>query len=112
VLSDVDPAIVASLSGLRKDLFSGGQELIAYADAEHRSGLVVFETGLDVCISAVATRPESRGRGLATAITRRVLEDSRDRGFVTASLQATAAAEGLYHRLGFRPLYRWQEWIG
>ena len=33
-----------------------------------------------------------------------------DRGAFTASLQATPMAEGLYARLGFRPVARWHEW--
>jgi hypothetical protein len=39
-------------------------------------------------------------------VTAALLDGARERGLVTASLQATPMAEGLYARLGFRDLGR------
>lgn len=47
-----------------------------------------------------------RGRGLATALTARLLRDARGRGCATATLQSTPEAEGLDASLGFRDLRR------
>lgn len=111
VLRGVEPSVVANLNGLRSDFLAGVPGLTAYASDDLQSGLVVIEVGRDVNISAVATRRESRRRGLASAVTRQVLTDSRNRGLVTASLQATPEAERIYARLGFQPVGRWQEWV-
>jgi ribosomal protein S18 acetylase RimI-like enzyme len=111
VVRGVEPSVVANLNGLRSDFFADVPGLTAYASDDLQSGLVVIEVGRDVNISAVATRKESRRRGLASAVTRQVLTDSRNRGFVTASLQATPEAERVYARLNFQPVGRWQEWV-
>lgn len=110
VFSGADPARVAELNGVPAHLLRDVPGLRAYATEDYRSGLVVQLAGSDVYLSFVATHPVARGRGLATAVTRAALLDARRGGARTASLQATAAAEGLYARLGFRPVARWQEW--
>jgi GNAT superfamily N-acetyltransferase len=61
-----------------------------------------IDVGDDCCVTGVATRPEQRGRGIASWLLRRVLDDARERGLLTASLQATCAGAPLYERLGFR----------
>jgi GNAT superfamily N-acetyltransferase len=54
----------------------------------------------------VATVPRHRRVGLATALTAWQLHDARDRGLLTASLQATPMAERMYAGVGFRDLGR------
>ncbi|HXJ42756.1 MAG TPA: GNAT family N-acetyltransferase [Bryobacteraceae bacterium] len=55
----------------------------------------------------IATMPEFRGRGIGEAVTRFVAEDARSRhGHLPLVLQATAMGQGLYTRLGFRPVTR------
>lgn len=49
----------------------------------------------------VATTPEVRGKGLASALTRYSLEIARQAGCRTAVLHATRKGEGVYARLGF-----------
>lgn len=60
----------------------------------------------------VATLPEARGRGVATAMTVAALERARARGARLAVLQSTPEAKGVYQRLGFAEhctigVYRW-----
>lgn len=54
-------------------------------------------------ISAVCTRRETRGRGVATALTRRVARAVADRGDVPylQVAESNAAARRIYERLGF-----------
>lgn len=63
-----------------------------------------IEVGEDCCVTGVATPPEYRGRGIASWLVHRALEEARDAGKTTASLQATRAGAPLYERLGFRDL--------
>lgn len=63
-----------------------------------------IDTGGDCCVTGVATPPEQRGRGIASWLMWRALDDARERGLTTASLQATRAGAPLYERLGFRDL--------
>jgi GNAT superfamily N-acetyltransferase len=63
-----------------------------------------IDTGGDCCVTGVATPPEQRGRGIASWLLHRALDEARERGLTTASLQATRAGAPLYERLGFRDL--------
>ena len=64
-----------------------------------------FEGGEPVgCVTGVATPPEQRGRGIASWLMWRALDEARERRLTTASLQATRAGAPLYERLGFRDL--------
>jgi ribosomal protein S18 acetylase RimI-like enzyme len=67
---------------------------------------LAFDHGDDCGIYNVSTLENARRRGLGTALTARLLHDARARGLRTATLQATAMAEGLYAALGFRDLGR------
>jgi GNAT superfamily N-acetyltransferase len=72
--------------------------------AEAGCSVVAFDHEGDCGIYLVATAPEARGRGLATALMTRALVDARERGCATSSLQATARGRPIYERLGFRDL--------
>jgi GNAT superfamily N-acetyltransferase len=74
----------------------------AYADEEPVCCVGTIEVGDDCCVTGVATPPEHRGRGIAGWLVREVLEQARDAGMGTASLQATKAGTPIYERLGFR----------
>ena len=108
---DVDPVRVCRINGVDPDLLSGVPGLRCFATADDTSGLVVQDVGEDVVLSFVATRPEARGRGLATVVTTAALRDAAERRKQAAVLQATAAAERIYARLGFVAVGRWQEWV-
>ena len=111
VLRDVDPSRIADLNGVAADVLQGVPGLRAFASEGYEAGLVLVAVDTDVNVSFVSTRPHARRRGLASAVTRAALLDARERGFLTASLQATQMAEALYARLGFSPVGTWQEWI-
>jgi GNAT superfamily N-acetyltransferase len=64
----------------------------------------------DCGIYAVATRPPSRGRGLASALMRRALTDARDRGCRTSSLQSSPSGYPVYARLGYRDVCAIDVW--
>ncbi|MEZ4586121.1 MAG: GNAT family N-acetyltransferase [Gemmatimonadales bacterium] len=51
----------------------------------------------------VSTRPDHRGRGIGSAITRAPLLEARAEGHGLAVLQAAPAGVAIYRRVGFRP---------
>ncbi len=59
--------------------------------------------GKSALVSAVATIPQYRRRGIAAALTAAALEAARQAGAVRAFLDASSG-EGVYARLGFRPI--------
>ena len=66
--------------------------------------LVCHDTGPDCGIYVVATRPEARRRGLASALVARALADAAARGQTSSTLQASDAGARVYRALGFRPV--------
>ncbi len=64
----------------------------------------------DCGIYSVATRPASRGRGLASALMRQVLSDARRRGCKTSSLQSSKSGLPVYKRLGYRDVCAIEAW--
>ena len=106
----VDSGLIAALNGVSDDLLRGVPGARAYATADGAAGALLIEVGSDVNVSFVATRPERRQAGLATAVLRHALGEAARTGARTASLQATAMATGLYRRLGFDQVGQWQEW--
>jgi GNAT superfamily N-acetyltransferase len=70
---------------------------------------IAYDHAGDCGIFNVSTLEPARRRGLAGALTARLLADARARGCVTASIQATPMAERLYARVGFRDLGRFLE---
>jgi len=67
-------------------------------------------TGDAVAAFDVATVPEHRRRGYATALVARAVSDARAAGASWSWLQASDAAAGLYERVGFTLLERWRTW--
>ncbi len=55
-------------------------------------------------IGLVATHPAAQGRGLATRLSRHLLEWAASRGCVTVALDASDVGRPVYERLGFRAL--------
>jgi GNAT superfamily N-acetyltransferase len=82
----------------------------AFAADEPVGCVGAIEAGEDCCITAVATPPRWRGKGIASWLMRRALIDARDRGITSASLQATRAGAPIYERLGFRDLGYIEMW--
>ena len=58
-------------------------------------------TGEKAYIMNMYTRPDRRGRGVATGMLDRLVADARARGVVSIALEATAMGRQLYLRYGF-----------
>jgi GNAT superfamily N-acetyltransferase len=74
---------------------------MAVLDGRPVSCAAVLDHGDDACVTAVATLPDQRGKGLAAAVMIELLEGARGRGMRTGSLQASKAGAPVYERLGF-----------
>lgn len=71
---------------------------------ELASAAMVVDAGDDAFVTFVATVPHHRGKHLASNLLRHALNEARDRGQTTTSLQASKLGQGIYARLGYRPL--------
>lgn len=109
-----DPATIAAINesayGLPDGEFAGAimamsspavTLYLAMIDGQPMACLGAFDHDGDCGIYFVATVPEARGRGLASALLRQTLVEARDRGCATSSLQATAAGFPIYERIGY-----------
>lgn len=87
-----------------------GHVYLARIDSKPAACVAALDAGGDCGIWNVATRPEARGRGLATGLMRQALVDARDRGLKTTSLQGTAMGRPVYRHLGYRELGAVEMW--
>ena len=102
------------LLGVPEDFLAGAdpaafQLLAARLEGENVATGMAFDHDGDCGVFNVGTLEPARRRGLGTALTARLLADARARGCLTASVQSTPIAEGVYARLGFRDLGRFLE---
>jgi GNAT superfamily N-acetyltransferase len=118
-----DGAVVAALNEEAYGLQAGefDQALKALADGpayvyvarergEPAACLAALDAGGDCGVYAVATRPSSRGQGLASALMRHALADARDRGCTTSSLQSSKIGFSIYSHLGYRDVGAIDTW--
>jgi GNAT superfamily N-acetyltransferase len=77
-------------------------ETVACAGSIHDRG--------DCGIYLVATEPRARGRGLAADLVTVALNEARDEGCRTGSLQSTGMGKPIYTHLGFRDFGAIQMW--
>jgi GNAT superfamily N-acetyltransferase len=98
---------VRALGQLPEDV---AHRYVATLDSRPAAGMMTLDHEGDCLIAFVATHPEARGRGLATALMTRALLDARERGCATTSLQATKMGQPVYERLGYRDLGPIQMW--
>jgi GNAT superfamily N-acetyltransferase len=62
-----------------------------------------FEThGTDAVVEWVAAVPEARGRGISGRVLAHALEDAREAGLETTSLQSSPLGYPVYSKLGYR----------
>lgn len=95
--------------------FAGPPPPGTYATGVHRDGelaavTMVLDVGDDAFVTFVATLPEHRGQGLAATLIRQALAEAQHRGRTTTSLQASKLGQGIYARLGYRPLGEQHLW--
>jgi ribosomal protein S18 acetylase RimI-like enzyme len=102
---DVPPGL---LTGVDPTAF---HVLVARLDGASVATGMAFDHDDDCGIYNVTTLPPARRRGLATALTARLLLDARARGCRTASLQSTGMAERVYAAVGFCDLGRFLEYV-
>jgi GNAT superfamily N-acetyltransferase len=88
------------LHGYRVDLNDGSPASVALA----------LHHNHDAGISFVATVPKARRQGLATQVMQQALNEAKQQGCTTTTLQATDVGERLYTNLGYRRLTIMQLW--
>ena len=123
-LADARPALVEELARINDAAYPWGDGSLerailgsAYDDIEFRlyitqdaSVLGIDDCAGDAGVIFVATLPEARGRGLATSLLAAALVEARDRGCDISTLQATAAGEPVYARLGYERIGAFELW--
>jgi len=82
---------------------------VARLDGQVAAVAMAFDHQGDCGIYNVTTLDHARRRGVGFSLTALMLHEARERGCITASLQSTPMAEGLYSRVGFRDLGRYLE---
>jgi ribosomal protein S18 acetylase RimI-like enzyme len=85
--------------------------LIARIGGESVATALAFDLDGDRGIYNVSTLEHARRRGLATALTARLVHHAAASGCRTVSLQSTPVAERLYGAVGFRDLGRFLEYV-
>ena len=90
-----EPRLAPSLANLDPSVH-------AYGIGDHSVAMAYDHGHDDTVVWFVATRPEDRGKGLASRLLKRLLLEAKQRGRKSASLQASAKGKGVYERLGFR----------
>ena len=90
---------------------TGAHFYVARHGGENVATLMALDHEGDCGIYMVGTLPPARRRGIATALSAHAVAEARVRGCTTASLQATEMAAGVYARVGFRDLGRFEELV-
>lgn len=75
----------------------------ARVEGETAAVLGTIDHGSDLGFYFVATDPARRGRGLASRLIAAALEQARERGLRSSTLQASPMGRPVYERLGYRP---------
>lgn len=94
---DLDPVV-------RREVNFGYRDVVRLAGVigGRTVGTCTLSLGTDVgALYCIATDPEHRRRGIATALTREALRITRDTGRRIATLQASTAGEPVYRNIGF-----------
>ena len=103
---------IGGVEGLVPELAPAGAHFyVSRLGGESAATLMAFDHEGDCGIYMVGTLPTARRRGIATALSAHAVTEAGERGCATASLQATPMAEGVYARVGFRDLGRFDEYV-
>ena len=73
-------------------------------DGELASVASIIDVDQDAFVTMVATLPHRRGNRLASSLLAHALDEARQRGKTTTSLQASKLGQSIYARLGYRAL--------
>ena len=85
--------------------------VVAYRAGQPVSAAQAFLSHGIAGIYWVGTVEAARGQGLGEAVTRAVGNLACDRGARLLSLQASPMGEPIYRRMGYRELYRYENWV-
>ncbi len=80
--------------------------LWASLNGEPIATAILYRTGPVTGIHQVGVPPELQGQGIARELMLMLLKRARSAGAEYVCLQASAAGEPLYHKLGFQPQFR------
>ena len=83
---------------------------VAYVDNRPAAVSELFIGGGIAGVHMVGTAEAFRRRGLGMALTWTVLDEGRRRGLTIGALQASAAGQSVYERLGFQPCGHYVEY--
>jgi hypothetical protein len=93
------------------DVMLESNVVIALADLDGRpvagACSVLFGSAPDAYVGWVSCLDDARGMGLGDVVTRRVTNESFDRGAGVVTLEASPFGESTYARMGYRELYRY-----
>ena len=110
-----------SLHSFFRDKFENGSivEWLGYEDGKIVStGAILFTayppsfrypTGMRGYITNIYTDPAYRGRGLASAMLKKLKHESKERGITKLILMASPAGKPVYHRFGFKESEVWMD---
>lgn len=104
---DPEPITDASIARLRANLQDGAGAILARTiDGGQPVGAGEFTGPIDGVseITSIAVREAWRRRGIAAALTTRLLEDARVAGVMTPFLMANEVESRVYARVGFEPI--------
>jgi len=94
---------VALACGVRSFALVQGGSAVGFTEVEQR--------GAAAEIISVYVHPDHRGQGLGTALTRATIGQSADAGDLWIVADDEGRPKELYARLGFRPVWRWMEFL-
>ena len=84
------------------------RHLVGYVGDEPVATASVLVTGAAAGIYFVSTRPAHRGKGIGAQLTKRAMAEARALGARYAVLEASAAGQPVYERLGFGTLFTYR----
>lgn len=102
---------LVGVAGMVPDLPAGAHFYVARYGGANAATLMALDHEGDCGIYMVGTEPAARRRGIATALSALAVAAAGRRGCTTVSLQATEMAVGVYARVGFRDLGRFEEYV-
>ena len=84
---------------------------VGFADGRPVVSGLGWRSGRTIGVYSIATVPEARRRGYASAMTARVVADGVAAGCEVAALQASEMGRPIYERLGFRTVVRYAAYV-
>ncbi|HLO87229.1 MAG TPA: GNAT family N-acetyltransferase [Nostocaceae cyanobacterium] len=106
---EIPSAIITEFYELELSLGLKSKEYIRFIAYWQGSPVATSALYLDEQVAGiylVATVPEARGKGVATALVSATLQHARQLGYHIATLQASKMGVNVYRRLGFQEFYR------